>query len=302
MLAVSRIIISVSVGEEDRQTLTDIMRNMFYRFLPIQCAISAVLIALAVPMTRLFYQDPSQPVFMMTVWGLRILPLCMPFSVIVMHFMCYGQISKKDGLVNLLALLDGVVDVVFFTWVLIRFIGQNSIYVSNVLNGLVTTAVIIGYAWLHMKRFPKTMEELMVIPEEFGVAQEERLDLTVRSMEDVVLVAQRVQSFCAQRGIDKRRAYFAGLCLEEMAGNVVDHGFTKDRKRHSVDIRVVHRKDDTVLLRIKDDCVPFDPGERQKIVERDDPVKNIGIRLVFRSVHEIQYQNILGLNVTTIVI
>jgi Na+-driven multidrug efflux pump len=94
MLAVSRIIISVSVGEEDRQTLTDIMRNMFYRFLPIQCAISAVLIALAVPMTRLFYQDPSQPVFMMTVWGLRILPLCMPFSVIVMHFMCYGQISK----------------------------------------------------------------------------------------------------------------------------------------------------------------------------------------------------------------
>jgi Na+-driven multidrug efflux pump len=37
MLAVSRLMISVSVGEEDRQTLTDIMRVMFRRYLPLQC-------------------------------------------------------------------------------------------------------------------------------------------------------------------------------------------------------------------------------------------------------------------------
>ena len=40
--------------------------------------ISAALIACAVPLTRLFYRDPSEPVYMMTVWGLRILPLCRP--------------------------------------------------------------------------------------------------------------------------------------------------------------------------------------------------------------------------------
>ena len=236
---------------------------------------------------------------MMTVWGLRILPICMPLSIICMHFTCYGQASGKQGLVHLLALLDGVVCVAGFTALLIPLIGMNSVYIANVLNGTVTTLVIIGYAWLRKRHFPRNMEELMVIPENFGVPEDHRMDLSVRSIEDVVSVAERVQAFCLSRGVDARRAYLAGLSMEEMAGNIVDHGFTKDHKRHSIDVRVVHKNDD-VILRIKDDCVPFDPGERQEITEGDDILKNIGIRMVFRTANDIQYQNILGLNVLTI--
>ncbi|MBR4132464.1 MAG: ATP-binding protein [Oscillospiraceae bacterium] len=299
MLAVSRLLISVSIGEEDRQTLTDVMRVMFRRFVPLMCAISAALILCAVPLTRLFYRDPSEPVYMMTVWGLRILPLCMPLSIICMHFTCYAQASGKQGLVHILALLDGVVCVAGFTALLIRAIGMNSVYIANVLNGVVTTLVIIGYAWLKRKRLPRNMEQLMVIPEDFGAPESERMDLSLRSTEDVVSVAEQVQAFCTARGIDARRAYLAGLSMEEMAGNIVDHGFTKDRKRHSVDVRVVH-KDGDVILRIKDDCVPFDPGERQTIAAGDDITKNIGIRMVFKMAQDVQYQNILGLNVLTV--
>ena len=91
----------------------------------------------------------------------------------------------------------------------------------------------------------------------------------------------------------------SGLFLEEMAGNVVAHGFNKDGKPHSVDVCVVHKGDD-VILRIKDDCVPLGPGERQKIAESDDITKNIGIRMIFKIAGDIQYQNILGMNVLTI--
>ena len=299
MVAVSRLLLSVSYGEEDRQTLTDVMRVMFTRFLPLQGLICAGIILCAEPFTRLFFQDPTAPVYEMTVWGLRILPICMPLSIICMHFTCYGQASGKQGLVHLLALLDGVVCVAGFTALLIPLIGMNSVYIANVLNGTVTTLVIIGYAWLRKRHFPRNMEELMVIPENFGVPEDHRMDLSVRSIEDVVSVAARVQAFCLSRGVDARRAYLAGLSMEEMAGNIVDHGFTKDHKRHSIDVRVVHKNDD-VILRIKDDCVPFDPGERQEITEGDDILKNIGIRMVFRTANDIQYQNILGLNVLTI--
>ena len=299
MLAVSRMLISVSIGEEDRQTLADIMRVMFRRFIPLMCVVCAGIMLCAVPMTRLFFRDPAEPVYMMTVWGLRILPICMPLSIICMHFTCYGQASGKQGLVHLLALLDGVFCVAGFTALLIPLIGMNSVYIANVLNGTVTTLVIIGYAWLRKRHFPRNMEELMVIPENFGVPEDHRMDLSVRSIEDVVSVAERVQAFCLSRGVDARRAYLAGLSMEEMAGNIVDHGFTKDHKRHSIDVRVVHKNDD-VILRIKDDCVPFDPGERQEITEGDDILKNIGIIMVFRTANDIQYQNILGLNVLTI--
>ncbi len=299
MLAVSRMLISVSIGEEDRQTLTDVMRVMFNRFIPLMCAVSAAVIFCAVPLTRIFYSDAAQPVFSMTAWGFRILPLCMPLSVICMHFTCYGQVSGKQGLVHLTGLVDGVIAVAGFTALLIPSVGMNSVYIANVLNGVVTTLLFFGYACLKNRRLPRNMEELMVIPADFGAPEDARMDLSIRSLDDVVKVSQQVQSFCLSRGIDGRRAYLAGLSMEEMAGNIVDHGFTKDRKRHSVDVRVVH-KDDDIILRIKDDCVPFDPGERRALAEGADPAGNIGIRMVFKIARDVQYQNILGLNVLTL--
>lgn len=299
MLAVSRMMIGVSVGEEDRRTLAEVMRVMFRRFIPLMCAISASIIIAAVPLTRILFRDPNDPVYMMTVWGLRILPICIPLSIIYMHFNCYGEASGKQGLVHVLSALDGVICVAGFTALLIGALGVNSVYIANVLNGVVTTLVIIGYSWLKNRRFPRNMEQLMVIPDSFGAAESERMDISISSMEEVVRIAEQVQKFCLACGVDERRAYLSGLSMEEMAGNIVDHGFTKDGKRHSVDVRVVC-KDGSVMLRIKDDCVPFDPGERQKLAEGDDIIKNIGIRMVFRAASEVKYQNILGLNVLTI--
>ena len=299
MQAVSRMMLSVSMGEEDRQTLTDVMRVMFRRFLPLMCLVSVLIILCAEPLTRIFYRDPAEPVYMMTVWGIRILPLCMPLAVISMHFLCYGQASGKQGLVHVLSLLDGVICVAGFTALLIRFVGMNSVYIANVLNGVVSLLVILAYAWLKKKRFPRNMEDLMVIPDDFGAPETERMDLSVRSIDGVVSVAEQVQQFCLSRGVDRRRAYLAGLSMEEMAGNIVEHGFGKDGKSHSADVRVVH-KNDVVILRIKDDCAPFDPNERQKLAEGEDVTRNIGIRMVFKIARDVQYQNILGLNVLTI--
>ena len=76
----------------------DVMRIMLKRFIPIMCVICAVTIAFAEPLTRLYYRDPSDPVYMMTVWSVRLLPLCMPFSILYMHYVGYGQASGKNVL------------------------------------------------------------------------------------------------------------------------------------------------------------------------------------------------------------
>ena len=273
MLAVSRMLMSISIGEEDRRTLTDVMRNMFRRFIPLMCAIVVVLIVLAEPLTRLYYRDPSNPVYMMTVWGFRLLPLCMPLSIISMHFVCYGQASDKNALVHILAVVDGVIGVVSFMLVFMPILSktsvyaaQNTVYWASFFNGVCTTLVVIIYAWICNKKCPRNVEELMVIPKDFGVDEADRMDLTLHDMQEVVQIAEGIQQFCLAKGVDEKRAYLAGLFMEEMAGNVVKHGFSKDKKKHSIDGRVVY-KDNEVILRIKDDCVPFDPGERQKIVD-----------------------------------
>ena len=301
MLAVSRMLISVSVGEEDRESLQNVMRIMFYRYLPLMSAIAALLIAVAVPMTRMYYQDPGDPVFMMTVWGFRILPLSMPLSIICMHFVCYAQVSGKKLMMHTLPLVDGVLGAAIPTAILMPIIGMNSVYLANVINGIITTIIVVAYAWIRNRHFPRNMSELMVIPKDFGVRQDDRLDITVRSMEEVVCVSRQVQDFCREKGADPRRSYLAALMVEEMAGNIVSHGFRKDQKHHSADLRITYKNQD-LILRIKDDCIPFDPSERREMMDPEDITKNIGIRMVFSMARDIQYQNILGLNALTILL
>ncbi|MBQ6551961.1 MAG: ATP-binding protein [Lachnospiraceae bacterium] len=296
MIAVSRLLLSVSVGEEDRQTIADIMRVMMRVFIPIMLAVIGLIIVFSDPLSSVFFRDSEPEVHELMQTGLRILPFCMALSIFTMHFNCYSQLMGRQVLVNVLAVLDGVVCVSAFSALLTPGMGVTGVYVANVLNGIVICLCFIGYSWVRGKAFPNNMEKLLAIPEGFGVPPEERLDLSVRTSEEVVRVAEQVQHFARSRGIDERRAYYAALAMEEMAGNIVEHGFTKDKKRHSVDVRVIH-KDDSVMLRIKDDCVPFDPEARTKILAGDDPAKNIGIRMIYRMIRDISYQNLLGLNV-----
>ena len=299
MQSVSRLLISVSTGEEDRQTLTDIMRVLFTGYVPLMCAVVAGIILSAPFLAGLYFPDRLQPVFDMTVAGLRIMPLCMPFSIIANHFVCWRQAAGRQKFVHIMSLLDGLLDVWAFTALLIPALGLNAVYIANVLNGLVTTLYIVLYAWVCAGHMPRNMEELMAMPENLGVPAEDRIDISVRTDEEVVTVAERIQMFCLEKGIDRKRAYLAALAMEEMAGNVVDHGFAKDSRKHSVDVRAAYR-DGSVILRIRDDCVPFDPKERAALFDENDPAKNIGVRMICRMTDNISYQNLLGLNVLTI--
>ena len=299
MANVSRLMFSVSHGEEDRQGLVGTMKVMFRYFIPLMCIVDAAIIVSSPVITSLFVKDIASPAFAMTVSGLRILPLCMPLSIILMHFTAYGQVSGKSVFVNIASILDGVVCVAGFSMLLVHPLQINGIYIANVLNSVVTTLFVVLYAMFKLKRMPRNTEDLMVIPDSFGVTKDERIDISVKLMEEVIEVSKRVQDFCLEKGIDSKRAYLAGLCMEEMAGNIVEHGFVKDKKKHSIDIRVAH-KNDKIILRIKDDCIPFDPKERNKLENGDDLTKNIGIRMIYQIMKDIDYQNMLGINVLTI--
>ena len=161
-------LMSVAVGEEDRQTLIDIMKNMIRRFVPLTAVMAVCLAACAVPFTRLYYRDAALPVYQMTVQGFRLLPLCMPLSVICMHFVGLNQVFGKQLPVNLLSLLDGVVFVAGFSALLTPAWGLRGVYIANILNGLCLLPVILCYACLHRRRLPETPEHHGIGRPRFG--------------------------------------------------------------------------------------------------------------------------------------
>ncbi len=299
MLNVSRMMMSVSIGEEDRTTLTNVMRTALYRFIPLQCIISAFIMIMARPFTMVFYQNPAEPVFDMTMWGYRLLPLCMPTAIWLMHFSCYALASGRQFMVHFYAVIDGFVGVSVLSALLVPVFGMNGVYYANVLNGIVGVLMVIIYSIIKNKKMPGTIDELMVIPKDFGVDEDHRIEFNIKKMEDVTGTSEVVAKFCEDKGVDKRRAYFASLSFEEMAGNVVSHGFTMDSKPHNLSARAIVKEEDVILC-IKDDCQPFDPVQRQRILDPEDKTKNIGLRMVHDIAKDFTYQNVLGLNVLTI--
>ena len=299
MLAVSRLTLSISIGEEDRQELAMTMRIVLRYFLPILCVLVAFISTCAEPIAWLFYGASSSPAHSMAVSGLRVMPFYMPLYFITAYFINYGQAAGKKGLVYTLTLLDGLVCIAAYSALLMPPFRMSGLYTAFLLDGITTTLVVIAHGWITSGHFTRGAEDLMALPDDFGVTEDERIELSVHGIDEVRQISDMVMDFCLEKGIDHTRAFRAALAMEEMAGNVVEHGFTKDDREHLVNVRVVH-KDDQLILVIKDDCVPFDPGERLSMVNSDDVTKNIGIRLLFSIANDIQYQNILGLNVLTV--
>ena len=310
MFAVQRMLHSVSIGEEDRKGTLDIMHVITrWGALFVLCVAIAVCL-LAEPFTRLFFQDPADPVYGMTVMALRILPFCMVFSVIGPAFSIYAQIIQDKLFATLFPILDGAVHVVIFSFLLIPVMGMNGLYIANILNGACCLLVVFLYAAWKIRRFPRNLEDLLAFPKDFGVSEDEYLEFSVHDEKDLSSISEQVEAFCLSRGVARRKAVFSGLAMEEMAANIFAHGFTA--AHHSMEIRVTHLGED-VLLRLRDNGAPFTSSEQIQLTSPEDGVKNVGLRILMdsakgfqyqigiiltnRIAREVHYKNVLGLNV-----
>ena len=299
MVAVGRMAFSVSVGEEDREALKAVMRAVMRRYVPLMVLVSASVILLAHPLTRLYYRNTSDPDYAMTVLGFRILPAAMPISVFTLNYACYGQTSGKLRLVHLLSLMNGLLSVVILSALLLPSMGMAGVDTAHVLSGVLQIIIILVYACIKKRGLPRSLDDLMAFPPDFGVPESEWMNLTVRTMEDVISVSRTLEHFCLSRGTDRRRSCFAALAMEEMAGNIVRHGFSGSNSRQEAVIRVT-RKGNDLILRIRDNGRYLNPVERLQMMDPEDRVSNVGLRLARRCASEMQYQSILGLNVLTL--
>ncbi|MCR5303573.1 MAG: ATP-binding protein [Lachnospiraceae bacterium] len=296
--AATRLLSSIYIGEEDRRSLSALMKIAMTKGVGMVACFAAVVIALAEPISYIFFKDTASNVYLLTVMFFRIYPFCMPLSAIAVIMGYYHQSFGRMKVSNVLSVMDGMVGVLVSSAILAPMFGAVGVWVAHVLNGVYTTIVLFIYAWMVKGRMPRSIEDMLAIPDDFGVNEDHRLEITIRSESDVTETSARVMDFCHGLGIDPRRSYYAGLCLEEMADNVVKHGFSDGRK-HTVDVRVVS-KEDSLLLRMKDDCKAFDPKEKLELIDPEDITHNIGIRTVGRISKEMSYHNVLGLNVLTI--
>ena len=110
---------------------------------------------------------------------------------------------------------------------------------------------------------------------------------------DATRCSEEVADWCRENGIDPKRSYLLSLAVEEMAGNIAQHGFAKTKKP-AIDIRLVAKEDESVILRIRDNGAEFNPMDYD--ISSDDPAKCIGIKLVRSTMTNMDYHSTVGLN------
>ncbi|MDO4733512.1 MAG: MATE family efflux transporter [Bacillota bacterium] len=297
--SVVRMISSIYIGEENRGELRNLARFVLTRVFPGSFLVGLLIIVLAEPLSAIFFVDRSSASFLMCRQFFIAYGFCVPFTLLCSTFKRYLHAKGQGLFVTLFSVYEGFLGIVLITAILTPALGPLGICLAYPLSFFSSVLILILYVMFRNRRIPRNADEWMLLDSSFGVRPGDQLCLELKTSDDVVQASERAHAFCRKHGISARKSYHLALCLEEMAYNIIKHGFQADGKENNLNITVIY-KDEKLLLRIKDDCRPFNPKERAGMVTNENMLSNIGIRLVSQFAEEMSYQNMMGLNVLTI--
>ena len=126
--------------------------------------------------------------------------------------------------------------------------------------------------------------------------ESDEISAVIGDLNDVIEFSDRTLEFCEAKGHSPKLTFYTALSVEEMAKNVVEHGFTKDKKENFLSARVVD-KGDELIIRMRDDCPRFDPREKyEQIYANEDLSRVMGIRMIMTEAKEVKYTSMFRLN------
>lgn len=283
-------------GEEDRTTLLAAIKVALREGMALVLLCCALCFIFLKPVVLLFGRT-DQAVISLAMAAVACKVVGTAIFGVNSVFINYYQGSGKLNVASFMSITEALPAQAGYVLLLPLFMGVNGVWLSSPLGGITTFAALTALVAFRIKRFPRSLSDYLLLPQDFGAAQDMRLDLTISNdLGQVSAIARQVQEFCRARGVDSRRAHHLALCLEEMADNVVTSAFT-DRKRHWLDIRVT-LKNDQLLFRLRDDGVPFNPIA-PTVAPPQSPNEccaDIGILLVRSLATSVDYRRTLGLN------
>ena len=297
--SVSLLLAAIFYSEEDRTAIYTLVRTQTYYAVVLDAVLVLAVFLLSMVLVSLFLTDPAAR--SMTVQGLRLFSFSLLPCSLNTTFKNYYQGVNRTRFTEVISLLQNVTFPVLCAFLLSWLFGTTGVWLSFLGGELLTMAFICIVVWKKSNKPAVNEETFALLPRLFGVNDEDILEMTIRSRGEAAEASMKAAAFCKAHGESPRKSMLISLCVEEMVNNIVTHGFKPGRKGQSVDVRILF-KGSSRIIRIRDNCVNFDPVEYLKLHETDDPMAHIGIRMVMRMVKSANYVNSLGLNNLTLVL
>ena len=296
--SVALLLSSIFYADEDKTSIRSLLKTMtFYAVLLDVIVIAAVLIS-APALVSLFLTDNLEARDM-AILGVRLFSLSLLPCALNTSLKNYYQGVNRTGFTQVISVLQNFALTALFAFVLSRFIDTTGVWLAFVCGESLTLLIISIVVWAKNKKVSFAPEAYSLLPADFGAREGDYIEMSLDSVDGAVEASLKAAEFCRKHGESERNSNMISLCIEEMADNIVEHGFTKDNKKHTVEIRLLF-KDSKRVIRIRDNCVNFDPINYLELHKSDDLMSHIGIRMVMKMVKNANYVNSLGLNNLTL--
>lgn len=296
--AVTLMLSSVFFIEEDKPALRTLLRTLTRWAVVLNLAVTAVALLTAPVQVGLFLTDNLEA-RELAILGVRLFSLSLLPSTINTALKNYYQGVNRLGMTIVISVMQSFVLPVLSAIILSSFLSTTGVWLCWLCGELLCLTAASIIVWRKTGRIGISASAYDLLPENFGAG--ECIELPFASVEEAVEASRKASDFCAAHGETARECMMIGLCIEEMAVNIVEHGFVKSKKAHQGEVRLLY-KDNKRLIRLRDNCTSFDPLAYLELHKTDDPTAHIGIRMVMAMVKEANYVNTLGLNNLTLVL
>ena len=219
----------------------------------------------------------------------RIFSINIPILAVIYVMRTFFQATKQRGLANLLVMLDGVLTIVPLMYWFAQY-GIYWLWASFPVSKAVTVVIIIIAMFISMKVQHK--KKLIGIEEEDGVV----CDFSIRNeIPEAIKASEEAMAFCEENGVPETTVTAVGVTVEELCHNIATYARSDTNNAVDVCVRVMP---DKVNVRLRDNGAEFDPTDYI-----DNSGRHItGLELVRMLSSSINYNRILGFNVTNVAI
>ena len=286
-------IAGVLYGEKDYYGI----RRLLMRISKIIACVFAVLICifLAAPqlISKLYgFSIPElEPLYLQC---LRIFSLSFAFYAVNAVIQNYYRTIGQAGLATLDTLLEMFVIKIPLALGAMLLFGVIGIFASMIVSEIAAILIVTVIRIALQKKGKMPQRGFAAIPDTGG---DVFYDVTVTGTADeAVGISEKLIDYCLSRGIDKNKANAVGIAAEELTVNIGKYGY-KNIKRSYIDICLV-KSDDLLILRLRDDGIPFDPLEYKH--DETDKYHLGGIELIKRMADKMEYTRVLNMNNTIV--
>ena len=301
--AITLMLGGIFYNEEDRKGIGSIIKLGLKYSIIIDVIVVAVIFVLAGPIVNMFLNatgggEGAETVALATI-GLRIFVLSILFCCVTAVYKGYCQGTEKMRLSAIISCLQNLVFPGLFAIILSSTaLGAKGIWLGYVLGEATTLLTYYVICFIKNKRVSISPEATALLPRDFGIKPEDYIEVAILDEEAAIDASIKAYDFCISHGATNKQATYFALCVEEMTMNILRFGFKKDNG-NVVEMKFIH-KDDSWILRIRDNCENFDPVKYFELHNDADPVAHIGIKMTFGLVSDANYVNSLGLNNLTL--